>query len=221
MTDATERWLPVVGWEGFYEVSNAGRLRSLDRVIVRRDGRRARLKGRILKLKFIHHYNRVSLLRPGTRRDACVHRLVVEAWHGAKPDADAVVRHLNGNALDNRPENLRWGTAAENTADMFEHGNAYWVNRTECKHGHRYTDENTRIVTRGNGGTYRQCLECERRTDNVQNRRRVERRRGEAPLAECGVCGGTFRSNFKRARFCSDDCRRISRRVEFGWRRAA
>lgn len=51
-----------------------------------------------------------------------VHRLVAEAYHGGPPFPDACVRHLNGNSADNRPENLAWGTYAENEADKDAHG---------------------------------------------------------------------------------------------------
>jgi NUMOD4 motif len=44
----TEHWRPIAGWEGFYEVSDRARVRSLDRVIIRSDGRPYRAKGRVL-----------------------------------------------------------------------------------------------------------------------------------------------------------------------------
>lgn len=47
-------------------------------------------------------------------RNFKVHRLICEAFHGAAPDGCEVVLHLNEDALDNRPENLRWGTQKEN-----------------------------------------------------------------------------------------------------------
>lgn len=43
-----------------------------------------------------------------------VHRLICEAFHGPAPEGKPVVLHLNENSLDNRPENLRWGTQKEN-----------------------------------------------------------------------------------------------------------
>ena len=51
-----------------------------------------------------------------------VHQLVCLAFHGLKPTGAQCVRHLDGNRLNNRPENLRWGTNKENAADTIMHG---------------------------------------------------------------------------------------------------
>lgn len=51
-----------------------------------------------------------------------VHRLVAAAWHGAPQPGQGVARHLNGNALDNRPANVAWGSAADNYADSVRLG---------------------------------------------------------------------------------------------------
>lgn len=64
-----------------------------------------------------HQYRHVMLKRhgPGPRQQPRkVHRLVCEAFHGVAPFEGAVVIHINEDALDNRPENLKWGTQKEN-----------------------------------------------------------------------------------------------------------
>lgn len=58
----------------------------------------------------------------GKRRVVYLHYLVVRAFHGTKPFPKAVTRHLDGNAQNNRPENLCWGTVRENVHDSIKHG---------------------------------------------------------------------------------------------------
>jgi hypothetical protein len=66
-------------------------------------------------------YLTVSIRRDGVSRNEYVHRLVLMAFEG-KPAKGQVCRHLNGDPLDNRLENLKWGSRAENTADSIRHG---------------------------------------------------------------------------------------------------
>jgi hypothetical protein len=77
-----EQWRPIAGYEGFYEVSDRGRVRSLDRVVVRRDGAKYPVQGRILRPS--RHppswVVTVSLARGGHKRDRCVHKLVQAAF---------------------------------------------------------------------------------------------------------------------------------------------
>lgn len=70
-------------------------------------------------------YLRVRLIEGGfggKRHSLPVHQLICEAFHGPKPTPQHETRHLNGNRMDNRAENLRWGTRAENAADRKAHG---------------------------------------------------------------------------------------------------
>lgn len=61
-------------------------------------------------------------LGPGITKDRSVHVAVCETFHGPRPTPAHVVRHLNGDSLDNRASNLAWGTHSENIADMMRHG---------------------------------------------------------------------------------------------------
>lgn len=65
-------------------------------------------------------YRLVNLMVGGSPAKRAVHRLVAEAFHGVS--ASAVVRHLDGNRLNNRPSNLAWGTALDNARDRDRHG---------------------------------------------------------------------------------------------------
>jgi NUMOD4 motif len=79
----TEQWRVVVGWEGFYEVSNLGRVRSLPRTIVRRNGVRYRVRERILKPQRVRpcsDMTKVSLAVGGHSYCKLVHLLVRDAW---------------------------------------------------------------------------------------------------------------------------------------------
>ena len=91
--------------------------------------------GSLRKLsKRLHNgYYRVNLVDdndPNRPLVKYVHTLVLNAFEGNKP-TDNVCRHLNGNPLDNRPVNLRWGTAKENTADSILHGTAVCLRHGE------------------------------------------------------------------------------------------
>jgi HNH endonuclease len=98
----TEEWRET-RYPGFF-VSSLGRVR----------GRR----GGILKQRLNDGYPHVKMSIYGYRK---VHQLVCEGWNGTRPP-EAIVRHLDGNRLNNLPENLRWGTVAENAADTRAHG---------------------------------------------------------------------------------------------------
>lgn len=152
------RWLPVVGFEGLYEVSDRGRVRSLPRRLS--DGRR--WKGRILKLDRSDKrgYLRVGLTAPGARPvHRMVHRLVLESFIGPCPPG-LQCRHLNGKPPDCRLVNLTWGTPSENALDRVRHGtwvnNNRFVNATHCVNGHEFTGANT--YRRPKGG--RSCRKC-------------------------------------------------------------
>lgn len=181
-----EKWKPVPGYEGLYEVSDLGRIRSETRT-VHRMGADATIRGRILKttapMKDGVCYERAHLYRNRKRTDRTVHSMVAEAFHGPRP-AGMVVRHLDGNSLNNTPGNLQYGTQVENMEDMRRHGNAIEQTKTHCVNGHEYTDENTVFI--GNKGT-RRCGKCIRVQASERNERAKAKRaakraalRGEA-----------------------------------------
>jgi hypothetical protein len=170
-------WLPAPNLNG-YEISSDGRLRSLDRVIVTSVGRSQRCKGRVLKAAVSWYgYHILSVKVEGVSHNVSIHRLMCEAFHGT-PEDGQVVRHLNGIRLDNRPENLTWGTPKENSADMLAHGNHLGANQTGCNKGHPFDEENTRIDVHGG----RACRACDR--IKQADRYRTKRRKRAAELRD-------------------------------------
>lgn len=121
-----ERWKSVRDWEGIYEVSSHGRIRSFDKVVRCGYGRTRVFPGRILQPVLQHGYPIVFLYdaASGRRRRVFVHVLVCEAFHGAKPAADHEVAHGDGNPANAHCSNLRWATHRENEADKKRHGTA-------------------------------------------------------------------------------------------------
>ena len=67
-------------------------------------------------------YLAVKVKHEGRMKKALIHKMVCEAFHGAKPSPSHQVRHLNGVRSDNRDVNLRWGTPSENAQDRKRHG---------------------------------------------------------------------------------------------------
>lgn len=109
-----ERWLPVVGYEGMYEVSDLGRVRGLDRI-----DRYGRLHpGHVLYPFTAGRYATIKLYCGGSPggRSHYVHQLVLEAFVGQKP-AGQLCRHGPNGPQDNSLANLCYGTPEENMAD--------------------------------------------------------------------------------------------------------
>lgn len=123
MDDVREEWRTIPGWEGRYEASSRGRVRSLDREITDRRGQVRRIRGRCIRLvKNKSGYLYVNLHDNARRRFIRLHRCVLEAFKGRAPSSKHVTRHLNGVRTDNRIENLEWGTQKENMEDSVVHG---------------------------------------------------------------------------------------------------
>jgi hypothetical protein len=153
-----EHWLPVVGFK-FYEVSDHGQVRSLERVVIRSNGSLQRIRSRILKPWVTDGYCMVSLHGTGQPSNMRVHTLVLEAFVGPAPDGMECC-HENDIRNDNRLVNLRWGTRKSNVHDMLRNGHNAYAANTHCAAGHEYTAENTRWVT----PTNRRCRKCHNRS---------------------------------------------------------
>lgn len=118
---SNETWRTVPGYEGHYEVSIDGRVRSLDRQILRADGKPLTVRGRIMKTAVSGRgYSRLTLVKDGVQWRAGVHQVVARAWLpaprrriGARR-GEFVVNHKDGNKLNNHATNLEYITADAN-----------------------------------------------------------------------------------------------------------
>lgn len=160
-----ERWLPVVGYEGIYEVSDHGRVRSVDHT----DTYGRRRRGKILNQSQTTNgrYLCVDLYRGGksTRRMMRVHRLVAQAFLGEPPTPEHTdCCHIDGDGTNNTPTNLRWDTHAENLRDRVAHGTHPETSKTHCPEGHALVEGNlVQHPWRTKG--HRVCLKCRRARD--------------------------------------------------------
>lgn len=162
-----EEWRALPGFEGLYEVSSFGQVRRIP------GGRGTR--GGILKQAREggpHGRMYVNLCRDRKAKTYRVHRLVALAFHGPLP-AGLETRHLDGDHLNNRADNLRYGTKSENAWDQVRHGTHPMASLTQCKHGHAFDEANTYYTAKG----YRGCVTCRRiRTREYDARKRAELR---------------------------------------------
>lgn len=155
MIESVERWLPVVGWEGLYEVSSHGRVRSVERTFLRADGRLCTWKGRILRQSYMGNgYAKVTMSRESRMQTRSIHGLVLEAFVSPRPEGMEAC-HGDGNPKNNRIENLRWDTKQSNTEDKRRHGTI--LNGSRC--GSAVLDEEKAALIRkrfrGRGGSRR------------------------------------------------------------------
>ena len=110
-----EVWRDVKGYEGLYQVSDQGRVKSLKRKFIDKIGRERYVKECILKSVIDRYgYLLVSLYAGGKQKRHTVHRLVCEAFH-ENLDNKPQVNHINEIKTDNRASNLEWATARENS----------------------------------------------------------------------------------------------------------
>lgn len=109
-----EIWKDIKGYEGFYQVSNHGRVRSIDRYIVYPDGKPFFKKGRILSQGLsVHGYYTVVLSVNSSHKNYRVNRLVADAFI-PNPNKYPIVNHINEIKTDNRVDNLEWCTHLKN-----------------------------------------------------------------------------------------------------------
>jgi|LakMenEpi03Aug12_release.lakeMendotaPanAssembly.Ray.scaffolds.fasta_scaffold934646_1 hypothetical protein len=116
-------WASVPGYEGFYEVSNYGDVRSLTRSVPYGRHKGMVYKGRDIKQFVAAKYLCVKLAKAGVTKTAYVHELVLLAFVGERPNLGqrCEIRHLDGNKMNNKLENLKYGTIKENAEDRKLH----------------------------------------------------------------------------------------------------
>ena len=152
-------WRDVPGYEGYYQVSNNGNVRSVDRKIINSLGHELSLKGKLLKPKKDRGYFRVELNAYGRPKLFSIHRLVLLAFVGEIPSG-MQCRHLDGNAENNSLSNLAYGTVSENQLDRVRHGTHQESVKTHCPRGHVLKSPN--LTAGGLRKGKRICLACGR-----------------------------------------------------------
>lgn len=176
-------WRCVPGYEGLYEVSDEGAVRSMTRhARMPRGGFRVS-PGRVLRAAAgSAGYLQVCLARDGAKATHHVHRLVAAAFLSATWFPGAQVCHNDGDRRNNHVSNLRWGSLSDNIQDCVKHGTHWQARKTHCPKGHAYDRANTR-VTHSVTGRARVCRQCHR--DEV--RAAAQRRRLQQAFAAGGA----------------------------------
>ena len=146
-----EIWKSIIGYEGLYEVSDWGRVRSLGVWANVKSGSKRWRKGRVLKpQKYTNGYLFIALSKNNVVKGYSIHRLVAQAFL-PNPDNLPCVNHKDKNKLNNRVENLEWCT--------YEYNNNYQDhNEHISKKLYQYTQDDKLC------GMWPSVMECERRT---------------------------------------------------------
>ena len=114
--ESQEIWKDIPGYEGMYQASNLGRIRSVDRKTAKSNGVEVHRKSKVLSANIQNGYPHVNL---GANNTFKVHYLVASTFLGERP-AHFDVRHKDGNKHNNRIENLEYGTRSENNLDGYK-----------------------------------------------------------------------------------------------------
>jgi hypothetical protein len=144
-----ESWRPVVGYEGLYEVSDLGRVRSVDRYVPVRNGGQRFYRSKILREQDNGiGYRYVALSDARGRRNHYVHRLVLEAFRGSCPPGKEACHFPNDDKSHNVLTNLLWGTREDNIQQAKDAGAFLGSKNLGSKNGNAKLNEQEVIEVR-------------------------------------------------------------------------
>jgi hypothetical protein len=152
-------WRDVPGYEGWYQASDDGQVRSVDRAMVYSNGQKVSLRGKVLRLQLHNGRPQITLARNRTRAVRQISHLVMEAFVGPRP-AGLYVLHWDDDPTNNHLSNLRYGNQSENKRDAVRNGIHHKARMTSCAQGHEYTDDNTYWINRKDKPPIRRCRIC-------------------------------------------------------------
>ena len=142
-----EIWKDVPGYEGLYQVSTLGRVKSVDRYVTYNNGREVFTRGKILSLTLTKGNGRlqVNLSKDGKVEKTRPYIIVMLAFVGERPE-NMEICHINGIRTDDRLENLRYDTISENRIDNYRQGKKASKGKLSVDDvlqiRHRYKNEN-------------------------------------------------------------------------------
>lgn len=162
-----ERWRPVLGEEGRYEVSDHGRVRSLNRTVMQRHGIERRFRGQLLR-PVARGNGHLWIYIPDRSRS--VHSLVLEAFVGPRPEGMWGC-HTDDDPANNHLANLRWDWPKANSDDMKRNNGGHYCRRkTHCPRNHPLKAPNLSPSHLRTGK--RVCLACSRGQATIQHARK-------------------------------------------------
>ena len=161
-----ENWQPIPGYP-HYQVSDKGRVKSLDRTVTGKNGTPRKVPGRVLK-PWRSGVDRfcVKLSHDGQSINARVHQLVALTFLGECPE-NMMVCHNDGNHDNNRADNLRYDTMSSNMLDAVHHGTHNMARKTHCNRGHELVEPNLAIAAKRKG--WRECKACSKSRPKAKN----------------------------------------------------
>lgn len=121
-----EIWADIPGYFGFYQASNMGRIKSVERPITNDRWKRRKVTVKIIKQSISANYLQFTAItyidEIRIKKSVLVHRLVCMAFNNRTDSGRNFVNHKNCDKLDNRSDNLEWCTSSENLKHAYENG---------------------------------------------------------------------------------------------------
>ena len=118
-----EIWKDITNYEGMYQISSYGRVRSLDRIVGSSCGKTQHIKGKILTICYNKRVNiyEIHLRKDGKRKCFKIHRLVADAFvYNDDPVNKTTVNHIDGDRSNNKADNLEWTSYSENLQHAYD-----------------------------------------------------------------------------------------------------
>src|SRR5699024_11058913 len=142
--DTIEIWKDINGYEGIYQVSSLGRVRSLDRTLLNKNNIEYKVKGKIRKISCAGKgYQDIQLSKEGMSKMFLVHILVAETFLDNKENLP-IVNHIDRNKTNNHIEIIEWMSSSDN----INHSIATGLRKTNNTRSHRKEESNSGITVR-------------------------------------------------------------------------